>query len=517
MRALRATVTLTAVALCAALLPAAAASAADLGDTVHTAGRVQASGGTWQHAWPGVYFEGRFRGTAVGIVLDDSTNDYDVAIDGRTVRTLTAPGRVTHVVDGLSSGEHTVRVVKRSEAPWSVGSFGGFVSANGSIVLPAPAPRDLQLELIGDSYTVGYGNTSTSRECTSTQLTRTTNTDVSFGALTAKTLGADYQVNAFSGRGMVRNYGGSDAGSSYRTHYARTLPVDASTASGPAAGWDPDAVVIGLGINDFSTAVGSGEPWTTASLREAWVDAYHGFLDTLRERYGDDTYLVVTGTYVHTGTDLPDLAQRVVAERNAAGDDRVRYFYYGNEGLDYGGCDWHPSAADHRVIAGKLTSFLRTLDLGNGTGPTPTATPTPKPTPTVTPTPTATPMPTPTPTPTPTPSPTPTPQPTFTMPPAPLGCRAVLTIGGTWPGGYQAAVEVTAGSTAISAWRTTMALPSGGAVTHAWSADASTSGDVLTVRNAGWNGALRAGASTVYGFLGTGPAPAPGTISCTTS
>ena len=81
-RALRATVTLTTLAVCAALLPAATASAAGLEDTVHTAGRVLESGGTWRHAWPGVYFEGRFDGTAVGVVLDDATGDYDVAVDG---------------------------------------------------------------------------------------------------------------------------------------------------------------------------------------------------------------------------------------------------------------------------------------------------------------------------------------------------------------------------------------------------------------------------------------------------
>ena len=51
-----------------------------------------------QYTWPGVYFEGRFRGTGVGIVLDDSANDYDVQIDGTTVATLVTPGQTTHWV-----------------------------------------------------------------------------------------------------------------------------------------------------------------------------------------------------------------------------------------------------------------------------------------------------------------------------------------------------------------------------------------------------------------------------------
>ena len=112
------------------------------------------------------------------------------------------PGRVTHRVEGLSNSEHTVRVVKRSEVPWATSTFGGFVPVNGSVILSAPAKRDLQLEFVGDSYTAGYGNTSTSRDCTGEQVTRTTNADLSFGAVTARALGADYQINAFSGRGI---------------------------------------------------------------------------------------------------------------------------------------------------------------------------------------------------------------------------------------------------------------------------------------------------------------------------
>ena len=228
------------------------------------------------------------------------------------------PGRVTHRVTGLTDGTHTVRVVKRSEVPWATSTFGGFVSVDGSQILSAPAKRDLQLEFVGDSYTAGYGNTSTSRDCTGDQVTRTTNADLSFGAVAARALGADYQLNAFSGRGMVRNYAGGEPGTSYRTYYDRALPLS-TAAWDPPADWQPDAVVVGLGINDFSTPLNGNEPWASpAALREAWVTAYHGFIDTLRAQYGPDPYIVVSATSVSTGTDLADLAQRVVARRRPA-------------------------------------------------------------------------------------------------------------------------------------------------------------------------------------------------------
>ncbi|MFC9701343.1 hypothetical protein ACFTWD_11670 [Streptomyces sp. NPDC056943] len=58
-------------------------------------GRVKDAGNTVQYSWPGVYFEGRVRGTGVGIVLNDYAADYDVQIDGATVTTLVTPGNTT--------------------------------------------------------------------------------------------------------------------------------------------------------------------------------------------------------------------------------------------------------------------------------------------------------------------------------------------------------------------------------------------------------------------------------------
>ncbi|KJK48470.1 hypothetical protein UK23_16970, partial [Lentzea aerocolonigenes] len=184
----------------------AAVSAPGALDQAHTAGRVTKQ---VQYTWPGVYFEGRFRGTSVGISLNDSTNYYDVQIDGRTVSTLTKPGRTTYWVRNLSNAEHRVRLAKRSESPWAVGEFVGFVAGSGGAVLSKPVARTRQIEFIGDSLTAGYGNMSTTRDCsTNGGVDRNTNADLSFGALTSRALNADYQINAFSGRGMVRNYGG---------------------------------------------------------------------------------------------------------------------------------------------------------------------------------------------------------------------------------------------------------------------------------------------------------------------
>lgn len=331
----------------------------------HTVGRVvPAADGFVRYSWPGISFEGRFRGTGVGVVLDDAVNDYDLQIDGTTTTTLVTPGRTTAWIRGLADTPHRVRLVKRTESPWSEGRFGGFVAAPGGAVLAAPPARRRQIEFIGDSFTAGYGNLSDTRDCSGNGgVDRNTDTDLSFGALTARRLGADHQINAISGRGMVRNYNGSSPGIDFRTFYDRALlAVEGDVWRRPAS-WRPQVVVIGLGLNDFSTPLDSGERWASqAELAAAYESAYHGFLDKLRARYGSGTYLLVSATRLD-GTPFAGIVERIARTRTTRGDDRTGYWYYDDPALDRLGCDWHPSAHDHRIISAHLDERLAALPL----------------------------------------------------------------------------------------------------------------------------------------------------------
>ncbi|MBM2615788.1 cellulose binding domain-containing protein [Actinoplanes sp. LDG1-06] len=113
---------------------------------------------------------------------------------------------------------------------------------------------------------------------------------------------------------------------------------------------------------------------------------------------------------------------------------------------------------------------------------------------------------------TPTPTPTPTVSPT-TPPPAGRSCSARLAIVGSWTGGFQGEVTVTAGSGGTSGWTATWTLASGQRVTQSWGATVSASGSTVTASNAGWNGTLAAGSSTTFGFLAEGAGTAP-TLTC---
>ncbi|WP_432984009.1 cellulose binding domain-containing protein [Dactylosporangium sp. CA-233914] len=93
-------------------------------------------------------------------------------------------------------------------------------------------------------------------------------------------------------------------------------------------------------------------------------------------------------------------------------------------------------------------------------------------------------------------------------------CTASYTQVGSWQGGFQGNVTVTAGSTAINGWTVRMTFSNGVTVTQLWNGTLSGSPPAYTVRNASYNGGLGAHASTQFGFLGSGTA-APPTLTCT--
>lgn len=116
----------------------------------------------------GTYIEGRFHGTAVRVKVDVPTDFLRVLIDGRAVKTLRKPGSANIMIDDLADGDRVVRLEKLTESQTGGTRFYGFCPAQGSAALPAPPARTRQIEFIGDSYIVGYGNTSATTACDTT-------------------------------------------------------------------------------------------------------------------------------------------------------------------------------------------------------------------------------------------------------------------------------------------------------------------------------------------------------------
>lgn len=315
---------------------------------VHSGGRVVAApDGNLSFGWPGVYIEGRFKGTSVRVRFDAPDDFIRLSIDGTEHKVFRAPGAVDTTIDGLSPGQHVVRLEKLTETQAGASRFITFEVAGKPLVA---RPRSRAIEFIGDSFTVGYGNSSATTQCTGEEVHDRTDTSRAFGPLAAKALDADYRINAFSGFGMIRNYAGRVAGESLPFLYPRAIPGNASPAANDT-GWHPQTIVINLGGNDFSTALNPGEHWAdAAALESAYRERYISFVADLAARQPQARFILA-------GTDLffPQV-ERVADGLSAKLPGRVSTLRI--TGLDLGGCHGHPSLADHRLIADLLIGAI---------------------------------------------------------------------------------------------------------------------------------------------------------------
>ena len=314
----------------------------------------------------------RFRGRGLELRLKDfgggtpqTTNYYDVSVDGAAPNLLeVSPAREQYPLAlELAEGEHQIELFKRVEAAPG-GSLGagktqvlGFV-LHGSALLPVRQPRR-RLEFVGDSITCGYGDeVETTTPAQSHYTTRGSNGHKAYGAITAALLGAQYSAVAYSGRGISRNY--SDGGGQVIPDlYLNSVPEDPSASRWDPAQYTPDAVIINLGTNDFSTP---------GVDRRAFVAGYIGFLATLRGYYPGAALVAALGPmlsdYYPPGANAWTNAQAdvkaAVAARVAAGDSHVHLITFPPQEGPWGE-DWHPTAATHAKMARQLSQTLETI------------------------------------------------------------------------------------------------------------------------------------------------------------
>ncbi len=323
---------------------------------LHIGGRVAQAPAGYSHQWPGIYYEARFTGPTVTVLVSDTANILNIYVDGVAVKALSKPGMDQQIVlDGLGAGPHIVRVEKISETQADTGTLIGITVPSKRNVLPAPANRAHQIEFIGDSYTAGYGNTSGKRQCTKDEIWATTDSQRAWGPLMAKHYNADYQVNAYSGIGIVRNYDGIAPGHVLPVLYPyATFDQTTPNLAPVGTGWNPQIVVIALGGNDFSTPVHAGDKWATLEdLRADFVASYVAFVKTVRASHPAAQFVLLNYGEDEVGKDVDEVVKRLAAD----GETRVTPYSTG-AGFAQTGCDWHLDLNDDRRIATGLITYL---------------------------------------------------------------------------------------------------------------------------------------------------------------
>ena len=345
------------VGACAAA-PAAAEAAenntapqATAAEAVRFTGRaLEGADGSLAFDWSGSHFTFRFEGTRCTMHASDTRrNYYNVFVDGilRGKATTEGPCREILLAEGLSAGEHTVLVQKRTEAEQGRTTLYG-VSTDGRL-LPPPAARERLIEFIGDSHTCGYGTEG--RSVTEPFTPETENCDLAWGCLLARWFDADYTLIAHSGQGVVRNWGIREERSevTMRERFTRTFDMEATPA------WDfsryrPDIVVIKLGTNDFSTGTPSEE-----EFRASFGTLY----ERLRSAYGAEVpilYVVPQDCRAYY-----DYLCRIMAER---GDAKLQVMQHETalfNGTDDLGAGYHPALGGQRKMAVAAMPYIATL------------------------------------------------------------------------------------------------------------------------------------------------------------
>lgn len=308
-----------------------------------------------RHQWPAVYASARFSGDAVILAFDDALNRYRLTLDdaGGPALVITRPGKTTVQLTGLGPGPHRVRLDKISESLSGTGDFLGFFVPTGGRALAPPDQKTRQIEVIGDSDAVGYGNVSSSRDCAGGEVFFLTDTQKAFGPRVARYFDADYQIIAVSGIGLVRNYGGVNSDTTMPPLYPRLL-IDEPAPFQPD-GWNPQVVVFALGSNDFATPLGPDEAWPDQqALRIDFETRYARFIETVRVRYPQALFILVA--MKDYGTDYLEAHRKVLTGLQSGGDENVVMVVLPK--MEKTGCHWHPSDQDHQMLADGIVDLI---------------------------------------------------------------------------------------------------------------------------------------------------------------
>ncbi len=301
-------------------------------------------------SWPGSSATVRFEGSGIDLLMDVAERRdtwVDLIVDGGEPRKLHidgSSGGVYEAARGLSAGEHTLEVYKRTEAMFGTVRFRGFALPDGGKFLAAPPRAERAIELIGDSISAGSGNEGKNGD---PSIAEHENNFLAYGSVAARRLNAELHTIAVSGIGIVANYG-NDRVNTMPAQYAR------ANALHDEPKWDvrsrvPDAIVINLGTNDNGNAI----------EEEEFLDKYGEFAASLRESYPDAHIFLSVGPFNVLPT--KERVLTLFGRLRQAGDDKIHYLMYepANTARDGLGETGHPTVATHARMADDLVRQLQ--------------------------------------------------------------------------------------------------------------------------------------------------------------
>ena len=306
---------------------------------VHRSGRFDDSDANGpRFTWSGSSFQTRIDGTALDVQLDGVGDVYfEIVVDGvSTGRFSTSGGAQTYsLVSGLAAGQHDVQIYRRNEGWADAVQLVGFTPGGGAAQVESPSPYHHRVEFVGDSLTAGYGIEGTAPCAFSAD---TENAYLTYAGVASRNVQADPHIIAYSGKGIYQGYSG-DTDEQMPEMFLRTLTNSAAPAW-DFASWIPEAVVINLGTNDFSSDV----------TESNFATAYVAFLNTIRGYYPDAAIFCVSWEF--WGADHEAWLDDAVATTGDANTHRLSFVV---DGADGDGCDGHTNVVTNAKLAQQLT------------------------------------------------------------------------------------------------------------------------------------------------------------------
>lgn len=326
-------------------------------------GRIDRSDTTsYRFSYPAVAIRATFTGQHCTLLLRNESqnnsfhNQYYVVIDDQAPLSLAVGNKDKRHVLSLAPnrGSHTLYIFKKTESMVGLGIFEGLELDKGAQLLPTKELPARRIEFIGNSITCGYGNEGDSPQCHFSP--ETENAYLSYAAITARNLSADYLFVAYSGKGVVSNYDLDDKQTMPKL-YDRVFPWD-NAPNYHRGSWKPDVVVINLGTNDFAHHVPDSA---------LFVSTYVSFLKKLHTQYPNATFFCIEACMTKDDwpVGIPSLTlvkrfiERAVIVAQTRGINKSYAYFPSSMQQGEIGCDWHPNVIRHKKMADELTAFIR--------------------------------------------------------------------------------------------------------------------------------------------------------------
>ena len=298
--------------------------------------------------WPGSRLEFQFEGSNAAISMaSDSRVRFEIEVDGKA-RDLWVDGdsKLYTLASELKYGVHNVSITRITESFAIVSAFTSDPVVDGNLLVPGEAP-ERRLLVLGDSITAGYGIEGDSGNCHYSM--ETSNQQLAYAALAAEALNADLHAIAWSGIGAYRSYG-------EKTPVAPNIQIrsERTLADDPASQWDatlyqPDAVVIAIGTNDY---------WRNTASEQYRANMLKLLVQVTADYPDRPIYLIASPMLYGEVRAAQIEVLQSLAEANIVFADIGRI-----EPADGFGCDYHPNTITQKRMAKALTKRLET-DLG---------------------------------------------------------------------------------------------------------------------------------------------------------